>query len=66
MKAGGAVAIRRKADGKWLGKGGGSIGYWSAVPALLKSESKAVMVIRCDLGLDLGDFDIVPERELPR
>lgn len=60
------VAIRRKSDGLYLAKGGGHLGFWTDKPDLLKSRSAAVMKIRVDWGLDLDEFEIIPQAEAKR
>jgi len=59
------VAIRRKADGKYLAGGNSLIPLFAAKPRLIKTESKAITLIRCDLGEDLADYEIIPRSLLP-
>ena len=60
------VAIRRKADGKYAGKGGGHLAIWSDKPMFLPSQVKAELKIRIDWGRDLDEFDIVPRSEVSK
>lgn len=61
------VAVRRKADGLYLDntKGSGG-GRFTKDPRFIKSEAKAKMLIRVDLGRDLKEFDILPRDEVLR
>lgn len=52
-----AVAIRRKADGKYAHNA-----YIHAdKPRYLLSESKAIAFIRVDLGADLDEYELEPK-----
>jgi len=53
------VAIRRKRDGKYLIESNGIYVGWADKPRFVKSEAKAKMLIRVDLGGDFDEFEIV-------
>ena len=58
------VAVRRKRDGKYLIDSAGTYGGWADKPRFIKSEAKARMMIRVDLGRDLSEFEIVPRDQV--
>ena len=58
------VVVRRKSDGLFLMKPvGGGRHLFGATAGRLKSYSKAVTIIRVDLGDSLNDYDIIDKPE---
>lgn len=53
------VAVRRRADGRYLVGSTRGIAIWSEAPKFLPSETRARLVVRVDLGQDLRDFEFV-------
>lgn len=58
-----AVAIRRKSDRKFLIGGNSLIPIWSDKPRFMKSEAKAHIVVRVDLGHDLAEYEFIKKQE---
>lgn len=58
------VAIRRKSDGKWAAKGGGTLPFFHDRPTALRSAGIAHAKIRADWGHDLDDYEILPWAEV--
>lgn len=56
------VAVRRRADGQWLG--GHKPVVFSDVVKFLPSLGKAQMIVRVDLGEDLDAFEFVTRAEM--
>lgn len=54
------VAIRRKADGRYLVSANGTRGSFATRPRPVRSEAAAIMLIRVDLGDDLDSYEIIP------
>lgn len=55
-----AVVVRRLSDGKWLSGGNWRLCYFTDVPRKVKTRAKAEAIIRCDIGDDLTDYEILP------
>jgi hypothetical protein len=55
------VIVRRKADGLYIARtiGNGRIVSFKPHPTRIKSRSRAMAMIRCDIGDDLEDFEII-------
>lgn len=60
-----AVVVRRIVDGKWLSGGSGRLPHFTDVPRPVKSRSRAELIIRCDIGDALADYDILPAPKSP-
>jgi hypothetical protein len=59
----GDVCVRRKSDGRFLWTRFGNV-LVSETPKFLPSRGRAALSVRCDMGLDLDDVELVARGEL--